>query len=318
MSGIEKYNLTEKEFQKSLEMAEIATLMKGKSVKNPKAIFIVSQAGGGKTGLKMFVGNENQIGVTENVFIELNPDEIAIYHKYYKQILEEYPNESYRQLQKFVSPAIDNYIRQRAVALRNNIIQEGTFGNTEGYMKTLEFLKNGGMVDIGKMGEDGKRETTFVPGGYTVEIDVLAVDKFESLLAAYEREQYFIEAGLPPRAVTEENHDKAYNNMLTTIKQIENRKLYDSIRIFKRGYVETRPEIVHIAGDGRYASTVECIIDTRAKNRIQLLNNPEDYLKRINTLKNEVKSETQIIKIEKLRRDFMQELEKNRDNNFRV
>ena len=86
-------------------MAELALLMRPKTSDKPKSIFIVSQAGGGKT---------------------VNPDEVAIYHKYYEQILKEFPNESYAKLQKFILPALDQYLRQRAVQLRNNIIQEGT------------------------------------------------------------------------------------------------------------------------------------------------------------------------------------------------
>ena len=146
MMGIEKYDLTEEEFQQSLKMAEIATFIDFKATKNPKSIFIVSQPGAGKTGLKAYVENENQIKQKGN-FIEFNPDVIAIYHKYYEQIINEYPNESHKQLQKFVEPALDNYLRKRAVELRSNIMQEGTFGSTEGYMKILDFQKNGGILD---------------------------------------------------------------------------------------------------------------------------------------------------------------------------
>ena len=50
MNGIEKYDLTKEEFENSLKMAELALLMRVRPSDEPKSIFIISQAGGGKTG----------------------------------------------------------------------------------------------------------------------------------------------------------------------------------------------------------------------------------------------------------------------------
>ena len=63
------------------------------------------------------------------------------------------------------------------------------------------------------------------------------------MLSSYESEQSFIELNLPPRAVTAENHDRTYNKMLETLQQIDDKKLYDKIRVFKRGKIETTPEL---------------------------------------------------------------------------
>lgn len=52
MQEAEKYNLTEEEYQKSLTMAEMAVFMRGKSVENPKSIFIIAQAGARKNRVK--------------------------------------------------------------------------------------------------------------------------------------------------------------------------------------------------------------------------------------------------------------------------
>ena len=299
MSGIEKYDLTKEEFETSLNKAEVAILMRGKKEAKPKSIFIISQAGGGKTGLKHYIKSQ-----TEDLFIEINPDEVAIYHKYYNEILEEYPNESHAQLQKFVLPALDKYLRQRAVQLRNNIIQEGTFGGTQGYLEILEFQKNGGKAPIGRIESDGQRKMVDVEGNYDIEINILAVDRFESLLSSYEREQYFIEAGLPPRAVTPENHDRAYYNLLKTVEEIEKRKLFDRMRIFRRGYTELQPELVHIVGDGRYPNAVECIKQTRYCERKKLLANAEAYKRRIEILREKVKTQIQLEKIDRLEEEF--------------
>lgn len=309
----EKYDLTKEEFESSLKMAELALLMRTKTSDKPKSIFIVSQAGGGKTGLKAFVEAEKQREQTGDLFVEINPDEVAIYHKYYEQILKEFPNESYAKLQKFILPALDQYLRQRAVQLRNNIIQEGTFGSTEGYLEILNFQRNGGKAKIGNMQENGEREEVEVKGGYDVEIDVLAVDRFESLLSSYEREQRFIELNFPPRAVTAENHDRAYNKMLETLQQIDDKKLYDKIRVFKRGKIETTPELVYTAGEKTYPNVVECIKQTRNEDRKRLFANSEDYLKRIESLKSRVKTKIQMDKITKLEQEFCQLLAKEQE-----
>ena len=61
--------------------------------------------------MRTHIENDYRDSYLEGQFIEFNPDVIAIYHKYYDEILEEYPNESYRLLQKFVAPALDQYLR---------------------------------------------------------------------------------------------------------------------------------------------------------------------------------------------------------------
>ena len=292
-------------------MAEIATFMEGRKSESPKALYIASQPGGGKTGLKIFLLNEES--KKGNYFIEFNPDEIAIYHKYYREILEEYPNESYKKLQKFVSPALDNYLRKRAVELRYNVLQEGTFGSTEGYIKAIEFQKNGGVANIGNMESGNTRQAIKVNGGYNIDRAILAVDRFESLLSSFEREQYFEENNLPPRGVTIENHDRAYNNMLTTIGKIEEGRLYDRIRVYKRGYNETQPELVFILGDKKYMSATEAIRDIRKKNRKELLENSERYFDRINKLRAKAKSPVLLEKLDQLEAEFRQELGKTRE-----
>lgn len=92
--------------------------------------------------------------------------------------------------------------------------------------------------------------------------------------------------------------------MLKTVEEIENRKLFNKMKVFKRGYNELQPELMHIAGDGMYPSVVECIRQTRYNDRKRLLANAEEYLKRIERLKARVKTEIQMDKIEKLEEEF--------------
>lgn len=319
---LEKYKLTTEEYNRCLSMAEINIFMQGNEVKDrrPKSIFVVAQAGAGKTGLKNFVINEGQDNGTLETYIEFNPDDIAIYHKYYKEILENYPNDSYKILQEFVRPALDTYLRQRAVELKNNIVQEGTFGSTDGYLEILEFQKNGGKASIGRIKEDGTREEKTVEGNYDIEINILAVDKFESYLSALEREQYFRESGLPPRAVTLKNHDYAYEKMLETLKIVEQKEMFDTCRVFKRGYSFNKPDLVHISGDGKYQSVVESVISERNKNRQELLRNPQAYYERIESLRGRVQKcgiPNQLERLDELKELFDLEIVKNEKNNIK-
>lgn len=311
-----KYDLSTEEYNRCLSRAEIATFMEGYGVKKrkPKSIFVVAQAGAGKTGLKSFVIKEAQDKGTLETYIEFNPDDIAAYHQNYQQILKEFPEDSYPILQRFVRPALDTYLRERAVELRRDIVQEGTFGSTKGYLDILEFQKNGGKAKIGKLKEDGTREEKDVEGGYDVEINVLAVDRFESYLSALEREQYYRENNLPPRVVTLQNHDRAYDAMLETLKEVETRKLFDSCRVFKRGYTFNKPELVYISGDDKYQSVVEAVVAERNRNRQELLRNPQAYYQRIEELRTRIRVNgipEQIARLDELKSLFDLELQKS-------
>ena len=226
--------------------------------------------------------------------------------------MKEYPKQSHTQIQKFVRPALDDYLRKRAVQFRTNIIQEGTFGSTDGYLKILDFQKNGGKAAIGPLESNGERKEIDIDGGYNIEIDILAVDRYESLLSSYEREQYFIETGLSPRAVTAENHDRAYENLIKTVQEIENRKLYNRMRVFKRGKIETEPELIYISDEGKYNSVADCIQEVRNEERKTIIKNSKKYLKRIQNLKQRVLDKNLIEKIEVLEREYLKELTQER------
>lgn len=305
---LSKYDLTDEEYEKCLKTAELAIFMNQTGgLKHPTSKFVVAQPGAGKTGLRAYVGGGG---------VEFNPDEIAMYHKYYNEILEEFPKESYQILQRFVRPALDTYLRSRAVQLRTNIMQEGTLASTQSYIEILDFQKNGGTATIGTANEQGKRQQIKVAGGYYIDINALAVHRYESLLSSYEREQDFIEKGLPPRAVTAENHDRAYANMLETLKIIEQKKLYDRIRVFRRGKVEQEPQLVFTTGDNKYPSAVEAILQEREKNRREILANPQAYMQRIKALEQRVRRNQntanamiQLGKLQILKKEFAVELE---------
>lgn len=307
--------LTKEEYNRCLNMADMATFVDVHTVEKPKSIFIVAQPGAGKTALKSFILSLEQAHNRFSSFIEFNPDVISTFHKDYKQIISQYPEDSYARLQNnFTRTALDGYLRPRAVQIRCNIMQEGTFGSTAGYLQIIDFQQNGGNAQIGEVLQDGTRESKSVQGNYEVEIDVLAVNRYESLLSCFDREQYFIEHGLPPRAVTIENHDRSYENMLHTISEIENRKLYNSINVYRRGYIEERPELVYKVGDPRFQSVAEAIRYERARQEKELFSNPEGFIEKLNNIKARVSKGTNESLKKRLglfEQEFYSELEKH-------
>lgn len=314
-----KYDLTEEEFRRSLIVAEFSTFMDVPRVEKPKSIFIVAQPGAGKTALKIYARKKAQSNGECMHPIEFNPDLISLHHKYYKEIIEEFPNDSYRILQRFTRPALDDYLRQLAVEFQCDIIQEGTFASTQSYIEIIDFQRKGSYSSFKKIPYDNGQNKKNVQGGYNIEINCLVVTRFESLLSCFEREQRFIEKGVPPRSVTIENHDRAYENMLHTIDLIEEGKMYDKIQVYKRGIVEENPELIYDVEEKRYPKVSEFIRLERKKQEKELLSNPDDYLKRINILKEKVmqnkeKRSSLLDRINRLEEMFKNELEKYKNS----
>ena len=310
-----KYDLTEKQFNECLKRAELQLFLRSKPVtgEQPYAVYIISQPGGGKTGLRTFIEQEYSEKRAKCPFIEFDPDEIALYHENYTDIQREYPNESYKILQKFVSPAIDNYLRPKAIKLKNNIIQEGTFSNKQVFLKILDSQKNGIKSEI----ENNDESTDNINNKYYVDINLLAVHRYESLLSCYEREQGNIESNITPRAVTAENHDRAYYNVLETLNSIENQKLFNRIRIFKRGKKACEPELVYITEGNNYGTNIIDILKAiRDEDKKRIMDNPLQYLNRIENLESRIQNngtEIQLKKLHELKKEFVQELQKYRE-----
>ena len=312
--------LSQKEFEECLNKAEIVTFSESVPVEKPKSIYIFAQPGAGKTGLRMFTETEFYNQNENSNHVSIDPDQIAMFHKNYYTIIENFSDESYSLLQEFVRPALDGYIRQKAVLHRVHLFQEGTFASPS-YIDIINFQKNGGKAKLGKKKENGERSEIYVEGNYEVDINILAVHRYESLLSAYEREFELIEQDLPGRAVTAKNHDYSYEKMLENIEEVEKRGLADRIRVFKRGYVKNKPELLYKSGDKKYKNTVAAVKCEREKNKMELLSNPQIYLNRIKILKRKISekinrdgdfpnSDILLRKIEELEKEFCIDLSK--------
>lgn len=302
-----EYDLTTEEFSRSLARAEIALFANCKPSNNPCSYFVVAQPGAGKTGLKSFILKSSQ---DSSSFIEFDSDVVGIYHEHYLKIMRDYPGMSFKILERFVKPASDEYLRLKAIKLRANIIQEGTMSNKDTYLSILDFYKHGGTAQIGEVGEDGLRETVDIQGDYDVEIAVLAVDRYESLISSYEREQFYREQSLPARVVLPQYHDYSYMKMLETINEIERRGLADRISVYKRGYVEDEPELLWVSDDHRFQSAREAITYYRNIERKRIMQQPDQYRERLQRLLRKAADKDQIVRIKKLAEEFEQEVKK--------
>ena len=94
-------------------------------------------------------------------------------------------------------------------------------------------------------------------------------------------------------------------------------KINSSYKIDYNIDVKFKPELVYINGDNRYVSAVEAIVAERAKNRQELLKNPEKYNQRIEELRKRIKVsgiKEQEERLDNLENAFNNELEKNRES----
>ena len=293
MSDYDKFKMTEEDMQMGIDDFFTQLLIESRRQKsdvrtlsdlsssNPKISFITGQPGSGKTTLGKHI--KDRMNNTGECAIEIGADKIATYHKYYNQLLKLLPDECYRISRQFVRPA-EKIIMGELMKSKINIIQEISLSKGEG---------------------DYKRIQDFQDKGYDVELNVMAVNKYESFLSCIERDIKLLELGYDPRPVARINHDRMYESFLQEIQEIEKRKLASSINVFVRGNTLSRSELVYTTGDPRYVSALEAIISERDKNRRDVLRNSTEYLARIEEARKKIRL---MIPEERLRKDYMQHL----------
>ena len=162
----------------------------------PKIVFTVGQPGSGKTTLGKYIKSKySEMG---ECIVEESSDKIAKYHRDYNELLKLLPDDCYKLTRQFVRPAepkIYGKIRENKIS----IIQEKSLNRSE---NDYEFLQK------------------FIDAGYNTEINIMAVDKYESFLSCIERDISLIELGQEPRPVSRINHDRMYEPMLDEIREI--------------------------------------------------------------------------------------------------
>ena len=262
----EKYKFTQEQYYEA-ERAAVRQLLdtvscaKGK----PTAIFVAAQPGAGKTGLAKKCMIDFIMGKSQEI-VEFDPDVVGLHHPFYDEITKHDEANSFQYLQQFVQPALKT-LNAIAIKRKNNILTQGTFRDTEGYLSIFENLK---------------------ANGYNIEVNLLAVDSLESLMSSSERYFRFLESGINTRVVSTKPHNEAYKRMIETVKEIERRNLADKIRIYQRGEQEFEPKLVYEKGDLRYRSAVEALMAERMKDRKRIISHPNEYSSRLNSLRQNI------------------------------
>jgi len=152
--------------------------------------------------------------------------------------------------------------------------------------------------------KDYEKMRMFKNNGYNVEINVIAVDKYESFLSCIERDLLLLELGYDPRPVARTNHDRMYDPFLSEIMVMEKEKLCDEVRVFVRGESK-RPKLVWKTGDNKYSCAQEAIISERAKERNKILSQPHVYMERLREAKEKVKV---LVSDEKMKNNYLVQL----------
>ena len=248
---------------------------------NPRISYIVGQPGAGKTTLSKTIQQEYED--REECVVELGSDKIATYHRDYAKLLRLLPEECYSISRDFVVPA-EKIISERLKSNRINIVRETSLSKGE---KTFQKIQK------------------FKDSGYNVEINIIAVDKYESFLSCIERDTKLLELGYDPRPVARSNHDKMYDAFVQALIEIQRRGIADKINVFKRGKAMNQVELVYTTGDNKYATAQEAVMYERGLNRKQILADPQKYLNRIKESQQKIKL---MIQDEKMKSNYLNEL----------
>lgn len=255
---------------------------------HPRLIYISAGPGAGKTAIEIFY--KKQFKSNDERAFDINSDKIAEFHPKYEEALQELPEECYRITRQFVRPAtpiIFDKLRENHI----NIINENT-------------------LDKGDYDVESARK--FKESGYSISVNVMATDLFESRLSCYEREANTLLLGLTPRGCSKETQARMYNAFIDGIQNLDNLGLLDEINVYVRGENQNKPPVLkYQKGDTSYSNFQEAIHSERAKQRELLLSNPTKYLDRIEAARNTISRYGMVETLTTNALDGLAELEKD-------
>lgn len=171
-----EYALTPEEHQKSLNLIRHYCFDNKYSVQNPKIFLVISQTGGGKSGLtvRILKNNPNTVIIDSDAFKAFNPRK--------DEITKKYPT-----LYGFLT-GLDAYLHRDEIY--NQAIKNGYNILIEIAPSTKEKLFN---IDFEELSRHG----------YTVDANILAVSRINSLISVHERFEGQIEAGMDAPKLTD-------------------------------------------------------------------------------------------------------------------
>ena len=309
MLDYEKFKLTQEDIDSGIQDFFTQLLIEAKKQKinakkledlssqTPTVSYLIGQPGSGKTSLGKHV--LRQYVANSECAVEVGSDKIATYHRDYSELIKLLPDDCYTISRQFVRPAepiIYGELRKKKI----NILQEASFDKGE---------------------RDYSRIEEFKKAGYNIQINIMAVDKYESFLSCIERDIKLLELGYDPRPVARMNHDRMYTPFLQELMEMEKRGLLDEVNVYARGKTFNIPSLVYTTGSNSYSNVHEAILYERMKSRKNLLNKPQQYLSRLHEAKNmielmvqdEMLKKNYIDELEDLEREFINELSFDRN-----
>ena len=201
------YKLSPDQHEEILKQIMTDVFKDAKRFEHPEIFILGGQPGAGKsTSIDYLVSS----GEAKDCLI-INADEYRAYHPQIDEINTKYPE----QMAAITDLDVRDWTQRifaQAIENRNNIIFEGT-------MRTNQICET-----IKKLHEQG----------YNVNINVLAVNYYESKLSTYYRYEDSLKRGILARHSPPEAHDETYDKMLDTLQQIEDEGYYSKMTIYGR------------------------------------------------------------------------------------
>ena len=151
----------------------------------------------------------------------------------------------------------------------------------------------------------------FKTGGYEIEMNIMAVDGYESFLCCIERDIELIKNGLDPRRVTKADHDRMYTPFIEELKEFAKRDLCDTINIYGRGESIDKPNLLYSTNKQNENNlnvdeSIKAINNERERMHKEIISNATGFLIRIKKAKEEV---NELIDKESLKKEYIEQLE---------
>lgn len=178
---------------------------------DPVNVIVGGQPGSGKSQLLNLALHD----FNNNIFIA-NLDDFKKFHPQVEQI-KRLHERNYSDLTAQFANDIMNLAVKECRNLKINFAVEATMKGAEGINKLISDSKD---------------------YGFTVNIDLLAVNYSWSALGIFERYEAEKLSTTFGRVIPLEGHDLRYNSMVSAVKEIQKAGLYDNLRIFGRGLVK--------------------------------------------------------------------------------
>lgn len=295
----EEFTLNDREFEEGIEGFLTQLLIEAKSQRedakslselsseHPTISYLIGQAGCGKTTLRRYLREEKYTNNGECV-VELDADKLATFHKYHEQLLKLPPDDFYKLTRDFVKPG-NKIVHKTLINNKINVVKEKVMHKGE---------------------PDYKEVAEFKDGGYNIDMNIIAVDSYESFLCCIERDIELIKNGLDPRRVTKADHDRMYNPFIQELREFSKRGLCDSIDVYGRGETISKPKLIYSSdikrdGELKVDECIRSIEEERKRMHKEIIDNPPSYLNRIKVARANI---NQLVSDERIKQEYFNQL----------